>query len=432
MAIDVDAKPEEFIQWIGQALRADTEKITDEKFKFTIPENIEKEINIREIEYVLQKLSTKDEYEDTTIYDNQSYEILVREESRFSQFVYRIFRRYEEPYLLTDNENNLTYQVYYPSDEYMLFLLYKLSKLDKTFYRSIGRRGILPIPNNASEIKDMSILDLLKFQSRRLMSLRIISGRSKTLKDFEKYANSFVFHLTYNLEEVIVPQRFLDTFLIPGRIRRLRRTRIDEVDAPKQFYHSDLVYHYQSGIASENPSLEYLSYYHVAEHFFEAVFHDELNEKIKRRIAHPGFSIKRKKDISDLVKDISSSLQFQKENITINELEALKLTLMRYINPTVLSVEIRGYDVSLIDYYKNSTVDFSNGDIVDLENIDANQIFSQLSKRIYKTRNAIVHSKESDKGKYIPFDHDKILIKEIPLMRFCAELIIMSSATFIE
>lgn len=74
---------------------------------------------------------------------------------------------------------------------------------------------------------------------------------------------------------------------------------------------------------------------------------------------------------------------------------------------------------------------FSGGDEVDLENPNESIIGEKLSSRIYKTRNAIVHSKESERVRYTPFRDDRILVKEIPLLRFIAEQIIIESSSVV-
>ena len=72
---------------------------------------------------------------------------------------------------------------------------------------------------------------------------------------------------------------------------------------------------------------------------------------------------------------------------------------------------------------------FSNAPVVDLKLEDADVVIKHLGSRIYQTRNAIVHSKESEKSKYTPFRDDSKLVKEVPLLRFISEQIIFSTST---
>jgi hypothetical protein len=73
-------------------------------------------------------------------------------------------------------------------------------------------------------------------------------------------------------------------------------------------------------------------------------------------------------------------------------------------------------------------VEFSGGNEVDIQDADEEGVFKLLTRRIYSTRNALVHSKDSDKSKYTPFKDDRILVKEVPLMRFIAEMVVLKES----
>lgn len=205
----------------------------------------------------------------------------------------------------------------------------------------------------------------------------------------------------------------------------MRRSRADEIDPPRRIYNEDLVQHYLLAVSTDNPVIEYLSYYHILEHFYEAVFNDDLLETIKSKITDPGFSYKRKKDIGQLINTIKRSLQIRSETITFSESEALRLCLSKYVQLPELISKLSEYDESLLDYYKTTKVEFSGGNEVDIEGNDEESVFKLLTKRIYVTRNALVHSKDGDKSKYTPFKDDRILVKEVPLMRFVAEMVVL-------
>jgi len=56
------------------------------------------------------------------------------------------------------------------------------------------------------------------------------------------------------------------------------------------------------------------------------------------------------------------------------------------------------------------------------------ELYKQIAERIYKIRNMVVHSKDYDKPRIIPYSKDeKYLCKEIPLVKFLAEWIVKSS-----
>ncbi len=83
---------------------------------------------------------------------------------------------------------------------------------------------------------------------------------------------------------------------------------------------------------------------------------------------------------------------------------------------------------TLVAYYSANVVSFSGGDPFNLLADDSAEILAQLGRRVYKTRNAVVHSKEGGKPRYRPFRHDQELARELPLMRLLAEEIVINSA----
>jgi hypothetical protein len=131
-----------------------------------------------------------------------------------------------------------------------------------------------------------------------------------------------------------------------------------------------------------------------------------------------------------LIKIIQQDTQRRSDEMTHNELNALKLTITTFINDfSKIESEIQLYNQELLRYYLTTDGPFSKSDKVDLTDQNLDNLISKLSSRIYNTRNAIVHSKESsEKKRYIPFRDDKNLIKEIPLIRFLAEEIIIASS----
>lgn len=260
--------------------------------------------------------------------------------------------------------------------------------------------------------------------------IRIKSSSAKSKSEFEKLCNSFVFHIGFNLDVAIVQIRFLDELLRTNRLLQTRRTETNEVEAPKRKYLSDLVYHYQMAISTESPMLQFISFYHVMEHFFEKIYNDDLIKQVEKEITHPAFSSKKEADIKKLIKLISKKIRDRGENYTFNEQEALTLTLLKYINLEQLCIKIKEYDERLVEHYKNNEVTFSKGDKVNLESVN-DTTYNRLSSRIYKTRNSIVHSKESDKARFLPFKDEKDLVDEIPLMRFLAEEIIIETSELI-
>lgn len=382
------------------------------------------------LEAIFTGLSRKQIQSQTTLVDSRSYEMLVREESRYAP---SILYRSADSIHKKDNENGLEYTLGLPSDDYLLFLLKALAARDRrTLLRSTAMLSKL---RRLSEyvVEGEDVFGLLKRVLPRCTTLKVDStAKARNAGDLGKFANAFLFQLTYNMDVALAEVRYLDDFVHVRHIPRDRRSTVDEVDPPKRLYIPDVTYHYQMGVASESPVLSFLSFYHVAEHFFEDVFNDDMVESIRKTLTSPAFSYKRKRDILDLVKEVTRRQRVRAETVAFNEQDALRLVFERYVKFADLAAELNEYDPELVVYYGGSPVAFSGGDSVDLRAGDNRKLAELLSRRIYKTRNAIVHSKDGDKSKFVPFEHDKILIKEIPLLRFVAEQIIIESSKLVE
>lgn len=118
----------------------------------------------------------------------------------------------------------------------------------------------------------------------------------------------------------------------------------------------------------------------------------------------------------------------------LTELEALELTIKRFVSLEQLHEDLVNYRPDLIAYYKSHEISFSNGDAIDLDNYTSDKLPKKIAARIYKTRNALVHHKSNtarlkERGIYHPFKDEAELSNEIPLMRFVAEAIIIKTAT---
>lgn len=416
----------DFAQWIADIIRCELEE-DDSCFlykpKIRSCDGYCFRLEKSKLDDEIKILQEYDETSETVISTKKVYEILVREEGQFFRFRPRENDAVIE---LDDSENKLHYSLIRPSNTFSLYLLLKAAKVGDP--RALSRPFATPRIFDVAREDGLCVLDLLKRFLAGKLTLRITSEITRTAADFEKYSSAFLFNISYNTDSALVQQRDIDELLRSGRITRTRKFSIDEIDPPRRFYIPDLIHHYQLAVGTESPMLEYISYYHIAEHFFESVFNEELIERVRSKITHPDFSYKRKKDISSLIKDIGKSIKMREDSMTFNEMEGLRLTLQKFVSLTDLVEKIGEYDATLLDYYKSTLVPFSGAGVVDLKSDDVDLVYKHLATRIYVTRNAIVHSKESEKSKYTPFRDDSKLVKEVPLLRFISEQIIFSTS----
>ena len=427
--MDLDINISDFARWIAEILRFDLDE-TEDSFlyspRFNSSENITLTLTKEKLESEIENLRVFDAPSETVLSDDKSYEILVREEGHFHRFLPR--SRGDDVVLeVGDPENKITYILGRPSNPFSLYLIKIAAQYGEP--RALSRPGMSGSMMTRILEEQPCVLELVKKFIAGRLTLKLVSETKKTVSEFDKFSSAFLFNITYNTDTALVQQRDFDELLRTGRITRSRRSSLDEIDPPRRTYVPDLIHHYQLAVGTENPMLEYISYYHIVEHFFESIFNEALVEKVRNKLTHPDFSYKRKKDISSLIKDIGKSIKMRDDSMTFSEQEGLRLTLAKHVDLSDLKQKLKDYDDSLISYYKTSPVSFSSAPVVDLEGDDEDLIFKNLAGRIYKNRNSIVHSKESEKSKYTPFRDDKTLVKDVPLIRFISEQIIFATSS---
>ena len=65
------------------------------------------------------------------------------------------------------------------------------------------------------------------------------------------------------------------------------------ISAPRRIYKKELVEQYNMASISDDPFIKYLCYYHILEHFYEAVYKENLINAVRDILTSPVFSIKK-------------------------------------------------------------------------------------------------------------------------------------------
>lgn len=267
---------------------------------------------------LILNLSNKKVFEETYLHNDEGFEILVKEESEIP-----VRRLRDEIISLKSDDNEIEFELSPLSNEYLIWLL---SILKEASNNNEIRPWFLNSPRLdrfLEEDDNKDFLDYIKIVFSRFLSLKVKSGKKIPTSQFIKYLSSFMFHLSYNIDIAIIPYKLVDEITRGARISRMRRSRLDELDAPRRIYNEELINQYVLAVSTENPVIQYLSYYHILEYFYESVYNDDLLDFIKNKITDPGFSYKRRKDIQNLVNNIKRSLQIRSQTITFSELDAL-------------------------------------------------------------------------------------------------------------
>lgn len=356
-----------------------------------------------------------------TVSNENTYEVIIYQTNRMirSPFLYN----FEEKLIINDNLNKIEY-IFQEMSDIMVWNIIK--EIDMDNFKS----NFLVFPIRFYIEEKIELFDFLRLCFRNLYSIDLHHDGFIDESKIYDYVNSFLFNLCYNYGLSFRIINSLDELLNIRYRNKYNFYKSEEINPPKLLYKQDLTEQYHMAVSSEDPFVQFIGYYHIIEYFFEEIYKEGIVNDVKEILLDPGFSTKKNKDIMKLVDLVS------KKRIDIkvgNEPEALELTLTKFIDIEKIKDKLNDYDKELIEYYKNNKVEFSRGDIVDLSE-DNRAVFKQLAKRIYKTRNSLVHNKSNEtrtneRGTYNHFKDSKFLLKEIPLLKIISEEIILKSAT---
>ena len=279
------------------------------------------------------------------------------------------------------------------------------------------------ISDQASE----NAIDLLP-EVLKAYTLKISSVRAVPAFRLRSYAASFEFQFMY--KQGVALSEFTDVQDMCSIGNSILRYSCESMDSPpRRIYNTAVLDYYTMAMESRDPFTMYISFYHIIEHYFDAVFRKKLTEEIKERITRPDFSYKNEEKLYELAKYIRRHMSNDDDSGKGNEFDSLKYVLMEYVPIEELKNRIRNLDPNAIEYYQNSFVQFTTSKKTKIAWSDTQGVYTNLATRIYETRNALVHSKsEQFANQYRPYENRKDLILEIALIKAVAELVLINSS----
>lgn len=359
-----------------------------------------------------------------TVLTNNSYEVIIYQTNKMVRRLlpYKLEERIVSTNI-KDSMNNIEYKFQEISDV-MVWNIIKEIDLESL------KRTFMIFPPRLLGDEGENLFNLLRVCFRNPYSLIVSYKKDIDKNKLNDYINSFLFNFCYNYGYSFRIMNSLDELLNIRYRNKNSSYKSEELDAPRLLYKQDLTEQYHMAVSSEDPFVQFIGFYHIMEYFYEEIYKEGVVNNVKEILLNPGFSTKRKKDIMKLVDLINKK---RTESTVGSELEALELTLRKYIDIEKIIEKLNEIDEDIIEYYKNNKVNFSNGDAIDLIG-DKKHIFKKLANRVYKTRNSLVHSKSNEvrlneRGIYKPFKDSKALLKEIPLLKVISEEIIIKSAS---
>jgi len=292
---------------------------------------------------------------------------------------------------------------------------YSLNRMRKR-YRVLGD-GV----HGKSKFIDMSEV-LLRPITIKVHNIKATSPE-RAIAQTSQLIDSCLFELSYlkNLS-LLLPEKW---HLRQPRIRPFHfgdDVKGNELQLPRVRFNSELIKFYQRGKSTDDPVIQYLSFYHVLEYYFVSVSDEQLYNRLSQRINDPKFIT----SPSQLNRIIQDTLTHKRET---DETEMLKLVLQKYVDKTELIEFIKAYEEYLGDQiYTKRRVIF--GDSLEIK-LNPDHVIANLSTRIKVIRNALVHSSDryERKQRYIPSSSsEKVIKNEIPLIRHLAEKVVIGSA----
>ncbi len=412
----------ELIGLLNEVLRIDAKSDDGKKISFSLSAHMHERIFELGEETVNEILGYDDELleDPVRIVSKRSCEFLIRVSSK-------MLIRYDEAEEYPDKYNQLTYRIGRPSLKMVIALLKKYKDGPAELCQEIRMRVRRMAERMESD--GASILQEAVPIRTRFLQISLNDDNPNEKVDYLTLCTSFCFVSGYNLGRTLLPINSLDDLSDTSAVRRLRRGTTEEMEPPRRKYINELVYFYARGNSGETWDYQYLSYYHVLEYFFEKIYSDNMVAKMRFELTRPDFSYKRDRDLLNFEKTMRKTFKDLYSSSGVNEIEALNLTLKKYV-PDLSKLRDGLNEVSgtIVNYIKTADTPYSTSKI-DLDAPDTTGIYTAMTNRIYATRNAIAHSKESiSKKKFVPFKHDKALINEVLLLRIIAEEVIINSS----
>jgi len=188
-------------------------------------------------------------------------------------------------------------------------------------------------------------------------------------------------------------------------------------------YDGNVTKFYQRAVSSDDTYVAFVSFYHILEYYFISVADAKLYTRLERIVNDPVFSARQRQ----LDRIISSVDEHSREN---DETEMLKGVIAEFVEEDDVIDFIQRYETYLgLKIYTEKMSCF--GYELDKMQIKSGHIFGPISKRIKTIRNALVHSSDryERRERYVPGEEaSRILTRELPLLRFLAEKVIIATA----
>jgi hypothetical protein len=184
---------------------------------------------------------------------------------------------------------------------------------------------------------------------------------------------------------------------------------------------------YKRGVGTDDPYIQFISFYHVLEYYFINVSDRILYNRLSRVFVDPAF-----RPVPRHLDKVILAVEDHKR--TNDETEMLKNVIASFVDEGDVIEFINHHE----DRIKSKIYSDKNecfGEELEKITLREGHVFGLLAKRIKTIRNTLVHLSDryDRKERYLPGpEADRVLLRGIPLLRFIAERVIIATAESLE
>ena len=345
-------------------------------------------INNSEIQELYDKVLLK-KFDNMQLYDESCYEIAFDLDSPR-------MRIRNLPIMSEDFENGIKYELSEPTSEYCMYLLMlikeQMNQQEGRYSRVPPMRLRRPFFWRGDDELTFPII-LKRIISEASLKIIDTKGKKHTVDEYANLKTSFVFDYMYKSKTALI--EFLNiTDMFPFDMMPDVRQPITEISTPPlRLYLEDVVDYYKQALASKDPYIKYISFYHIMEYFFDEVFKRKVVEDLKNKITHPDFSYKDDNKIYELAQYVKNRFSAKDIPGQGDEKESLRYVLMEYVPIDDLKARIDIINPEAVNYYQSTKVSFCNASPISWTDLQG--VYTKIRDRVYTTRNSLVHSKSS-------------------------------------
>jgi hypothetical protein len=377
-----------------RGLRKEVSEITPGSFVFTMTRDQRYVLKSEDLSEYLARQPSLARATETQLFTPGYYEHVVRFEGYGPR---RYLRRGDDTVVLTSQDGATRIELSGISTLFCLCLM-DVDTIDP----ELRRFSLAPVITRGTDDKPFNSLF-------RLVTIKVTTPPDTTLgksrSKLHELAEAAVFHIAYGHgTSISFTKTWERTYYWIGRKEN------EVVQFPRRSYKSELVSYYNLALASDSLILGYLALYKILEYFYTSVSEDALHRKVSEHLVAPDFSHTKTKKLRDLIKAVR---QFDNKH---DELSSLKLVLASYFETAVLREWIETYEKTHRPHFTIDTDIFGTSMRVDTSD---NTIRQNISSRIYAIRNALVHNKEGEVSRFVPYTgQEEILQTEVQLLLY--------------